>query len=267
MSNTNTNARENEHENNIQVSELSGAANVTRDTSTEQGVSGETAAEKAAETVTEATETAEAPAEIITEVPEIAEKDEPVKTNDAGTADDAAVKAKKKLKDRKKSEKRKKIATIIAFLTLIAIIIVLLLRSCSKEEPELTNDVGQGTVVIDTNATDEELKQENPLANRNVYFSGIVDSKISKKGSVQLLNDAQNEDFLMKFIITNKETGEKLYETDLVPSGKSVYWTPGETLKEGTYKLTVEEVPYYVYEDGSYITLSVGRNDVEITII
>ncbi len=178
--------------------------------------------------------------------------------------DDAAIRAKKKLlKARRKKEIRKRRAVAAIILLLIVVIIMLLFRSCGKVE----KDAGAGSMVIDTDATDEQIKEVAPFVNRNVYFSGIVDSEISRTGSVQLLNDKQNEDFLMKFVVKDDETGETLYESDLVPSGKAVYWVPGETLEPGTHSLTVEEIPYFMFEDGSYTTLSVGRNNVKITII
>ena len=177
-------------------------------------------------------------------------------------------------KDEKK-EKIKKWAGRGLVMALLLIIILLLLHSCKKEEP-----VNSHSVTVDTSATDKiEKEADNPLKDRNVYFSGIVDSKISKTGSIQLLNDEKNEDFYMQFSVYDSkgtdqtDDDEIIYDSDLVPSGKAIYWVPGEYLESGTYDLIFKETPYYFFggtpetDPDSYITLSVGNNTVTITIL
>jgi len=171
-----------------------------------------------------------------------------------------------------KKDTRKKIAIGAAFAALIVIIIILLLRSCGKpSEPENNKS---HAITIDTAAEDKkDIVKEDPLAGRDVFFSGIVDSSISKTGSIQLLNDERNEDFYMTFTVINKDTDEVVYESELVPSGQAIYWVPGEYLEPGTYNLNFKETPYY-FPSGSpevdpedFMTLSVGNNTVTITII
>lgn len=176
-----------------------------------------------------------------------------------------------------KRERRKRTLVGTIILALIVIIIILLLRSCGeKNEAPSTSQA----VTIDTSAEDQkDIVVDNPLADRSVFFSGIVDSTISKTGSIQLLNDERNEDFYMTFTVIDtkntksEEDDEVVYESDLVPSGQAIYWVPGEYLEEGEYHLNFKETPYYFTvgtpetNPNDYITLSVGNNTVTITII
>ena len=124
-------------------------------------------------------------------------------------------------------------------------------------------------LVIDDGAVDKSeavQKQENPLADRQVFFAGYVDATISKTDTVALENLPENEDFLMKYTITNVEDGSLIFETGLIPSGQCVVWTPGETLEAGTYELQFLANPYYEQVDGNFLPLTAGSNNVIYTI-
>lgn len=175
----------------------------------------------------------------------------------------------KEKEDKKKGNGKKRTVAMV-IITLIIIIIILMLRSCNRtNEPSISH-----SVTIDTSAEDKrEDVQINPLADRDVYFSGIVDSTITKEGSIQLLNDERNEDFYMMFTVIDSDSEEVIYESNLVPSGQAIYWIPGEYLESGTYNLNFKETPYYFplgdpsTNPEDYITLSVGNNTVKITIL
>lgn len=104
--------------------------------------------------------------------------------------------------------------------------------------------------------------KEDALKDRNVYFAGFMDAVLSGSSTVRLENLPQNGDFLLQYIISDKDSGEGVFETDLIPSGQCVLWTPGETLGAGTYHLEFLMVPYYVDGDGNCLALTSGSNEV-----
>ena len=67
--------------------------------------------------------------------------------------------------------------------------------------------------------------------------------------------------------ITNIDNGQTVFETDLIPPGKYILWTPGSKLKEGTYHLSFLQTPYWQQEtNGEYTSLTSGTNDITLTI-
>lgn len=122
-----------------------------------------------------------------------------------------------------------------------------------------------GVLLLDDRAVDREETaggKEDALKGRNVYFAGFMDAVLSESSTVRLENLPQNGDFLLQYIISDKDSGEGVFETDLIPSGQCVLWTPGETLEAGTYHLEFLMVPYYVDEDGNCLALTSGSNEV-----
>ena len=155
--------------------------------------------------------------------------------------------------------------TVITLTVVAALLSALVWYARTHRKPAYADS--QGNLVIDTNATDEERKQENPLSNRLVYFAGIDDTSFDRTGSIELLNLPENEDFLMRYIVTDLATNEQIFETDLIPSGQRVYWTPGETLPAGEYDIAFTEMPYALSADGKdYVPLTQGRNVIKLII-
>lgn len=127
---------------------------------------------------------------------------------------------------------------------------------------------GQGGLVVDTRATDIQAAESeaDPLAGRNVYFSGIEDAAISRETVVQLDNREENLDFLLRYEIYDGD-GELVFETDLIPSGQHVDWVPGETLGVGVHTLSFLQIPYYVDGAGEYVSLTQGSCQVTLAIL
>lgn len=167
-----------------------------------------------------------------------------------------------------KEQKRREAAIVIMsviFVILLLVFIFWYAKTHKKPDVPVTQE---GNMVIDMNATDEERKKENPLANRQVYFAGIEDAVITKDGTVSLENLEANKEFVMKYIVTNNDTGEKIYETDLIPSGQRIYWTPGKDLAPGEYNIAFTEMPYAPDATGkNYTPLTQGKNVIKLTIV
>lgn len=137
------------------------------------------------------------------------------------------------------------------------------------EDVEIVPDIYKvqdgGVLLLDDRAVAREEAaggKEDVLKDRNVYFAGFMDAVLSRSSTVRLENLPQNGDFLLQYIISDKDSGEGVFETDLIPSGQCVLWTPGETLEPGTYHLEFLMVPYYVDGDGNCSALTSGSNEV-----
>ena len=137
------------------------------------------------------------------------------------------------------------------------------------EDVEIVPDIYKvqdgGVLLLDDRAVDREEAaggKEDALKDRNVYFAGFMDAVLSESSTVRLENLPQNGDFLLQYLISDKDSGEGVFETDLIPSGQCVLWTPGETLEAGTYHLEFLMVPYYVDGDGNCSALTSGSNEV-----
>ena len=112
----------------------------------------------------------------------------------------------------------------------------------------------------------EEEEKENPLADRQVYFWGIGDETLPYDAEIHLENLPENEDFMMKYVVTNLDTGDTVFETGLIPSGENVPWALGHSLGEGEHHLNFHIVPYYPQDD-QYIPMTSANNDVTLTVI
>ncbi len=142
-----------------------------------------------------------------------------------------------------------------------------------KSEPPVAVGHGSenpaaGGLVVDTRATDGQAAEleADPLAGRNVYFSGIEDASIGPETVVQLDNRAENLDFLLRYEVYDSE-GCLVFETGLIPSGQHVDWVPGETLGAGEHDLSFLQIPYYPDGDGGYIGLTQGSCQTTLAIL
>lgn len=119
-------------------------------------------------------------------------------------------------------------------------------------------------LLIDTR--DETGQKKNPLEGRQVSFVGLDDTTVQEGGKITLENLAANEDFLMVYTITDLDTGKELVKTEMIPSGKKISWDPSITLKKGVHHLSFLQTPFYMNENGTYVPLTAGNNEVTVTI-
>ena len=149
---------------------------------------------------------------------------------------------------------------LILLIGIIAIFIVDKIVNSNKQTDT------HGSVHVDNRATDKE-EEEDPLQSRYITFDGYQDSTLAKDGQIMLSNPKENDDFLIKYTISDVDTGEIIFETDLIPSGEHIAWTPGEKLEAGVYHISLLQTPYWQQDNGEYMPLTAGNNEVTLTII
>lgn len=148
------------------------------------------------------------------------------------------------------------------------VLIIFLARGCGgcNESGMDTN----GSVKIDTRAgsiKSASTDYQDLLKDREVLFTGIPSSVINKSTKVQLDNNEVNDDIYLQYTVKDKDTGEVLFETDLIPSGQFVEWVPGDSnLHEGDNNILFVETPY-IQIDEKWVTLTVGKNEAVFTLI
>ena len=126
--------------------------------------------------------------------------------------------------------------------------------------------VNHGNLTVDTRQTEE--KRDDPMkdiASRNVFFAGIEDAAFAGNGQIALENLPENKDFLMKYEIVNRDTGELVFKTVLITSGNRIYFDPYSVLRPGIYHLSFVETPYALII-GEYIELTGASNTVTIEL-
>lgn len=158
------------------------------------------------------------------------------------------------------------ILAVLAAVVTVAVIAAFLIGSNGHGDGEPAP--GQGGLVVDTRAADTQAAGPvaDPLAGRNVYFSGIEDAAISRETVVQLENQEENLDFLLRYEIYDGD-GELVFGTDLIPSGQHVDWVPGETLGAGVHTLSFLQIPCYVDGAGECISLTQGSCQATLAIL
>lgn len=135
-----------------------------------------------------------------------------------------------------------------------------------SENIQITSSSTENNLVVDERATIERRDPYKALSNRQVYYAGIEDCTVNKNTVIYLENLEDNGDILMKYDIYVGD--EKVFETDLIPSGNHVEWKPSDSLKSGkTYKINLQQTPYYPLENGEYLSLTSPINTVNITIL
>lgn len=188
------------------------------------------------------------------------------------------------MQDVNENKKKKNPLVLIGIAVLILLLLLLGVTFGRKgqeetgKNPEVTDTVqetpapteaannGGGTVfIIDDRSqskADAVEAQKNPLSGRNVFFAGYADATINKNTTVALENLPDNEDFLIKYTIINKEDNSTVFETNLIQAGQCVVWVPGETLEPGTYNLQILQSPYWHDGAGNFTPLTAGSTDV-----
>ncbi len=161
---------------------------------------------------------------------------------------------------------KKSTRNIIALVINIAIIAILGIAMYLHFNKKA--NIPETPVVIDTRATQisEVDKVKDKVKDRNVYFAGIDNAVLDMESRVKLENLPENEDFYMSYTVTNDDTGEVVYNTDLIPSGSHVAWIAGETLGKGEFNLSFLATPYVISDEGEAIALTSGNNKVKLTI-
>ncbi|MCR4655160.1 MAG: hypothetical protein K5770_02880 [Lachnospiraceae bacterium] len=155
---------------------------------------------------------------------------------------------------------------IIIIILLLALIFAALCMIFGRKPVTVTEN--RGSIVLDDQATDEKrVNAMDELSDRYVVFAGMSGETIDRKSTVILENVGENERIYMKFIITDKLSGEVYKETDLIPAGQHMEWIPGEKLEKGEYELYFCQKPYYLIGEDDYMELTVGNNLVKYTIV
>lgn len=135
-----------------------------------------------------------------------------------------------------------------------------LMRTDGKKELKHQN------VVVSTEENSESVDDlQKKLASLQIILCGFDDATISEDTVVELKNSEENDRaVLIKYVITNEDSGEEIFETDLIPWGKSVSWKP--ELEKGVYKISFNQYGYYNKGNGEYIELTGGSNTVTYTV-
>lgn len=168
------------------------------------------------------------------------------------------------------------IVGIIAGVTIVVIAIISLIITFNKIGDRILAKYTDGRVtgptanilVVDENAKETAELDRNAAASEEVMefvLAGLPDSTIDESTIVYL--DNLNEDFYLKYKVFLQETGDVLYESDLIPPLSSIEWKPGELLKEGENILVFRETPFYKNENGEYTQVTTGDNVVTFTKI
>lgn len=128
---------------------------------------------------------------------------------------------------------------------------------------------GPGNVTVsDTSVDAADEAGGNQLLGRRVYFAGFEDSIFGEETKLELKNPQENEDFYMMYRIIDIGTDKVLFESDLIESGKALYWRPAEELAAGTWHLSIQMMPYYSPDGGtSWMPLTGTDNRVVFTVL
>lgn len=162
--------------------------------------------------------------------------------------------------------------TLISIAIILIIIILLLLRSCDSQTSEKTaeNDHINENMVIDQNAIDKDKLKENKKEETDnsvtVFgFSQIKMSENCRKVEINYYNPEQNADkYYLKVSIELKETGEILYESDLIPPGQAIKYAEfSKELSSGTYDATIHVQPYKMND---FTTTNNADLDIKIIV-
>ena len=168
--------------------------------------------------------------------------------------------------EKKSGNKRTLIIVIIAAIVVLIGVVCGFMSYINNMNTKQAQNSNMDGLVLDTRA--EGLTEEQKaLKEREVFFTGFEGSRLNHESKINLINLPENEDFLMKYICINSDTGETVYETDLIPSGQTVVWTPYNDLGVGTFTIKFTQVPYYMQENGEYRTLTSASNEVVLEIV
>lgn len=166
---------------------------------------------------------------------------------------------------------KKLVVVIIAlFLILNALVTVGFLvnmRSSKDNGDSVNKDLCMDVRAVPKGEDKDDLAKI--LADMQVYFCGIEDAVINDSSVVYLENDKENKGIYMRYVITDKDTGEVLEVTDLISAGDCVEWVPGEKLSKGEHTLIFNEAPFFQWKEAEngYVPLTQANNEVVFTVM
>lgn len=164
----------------------------------------------------------------------------------------------------KKNLNSKIIAVICIIITILAVGASVYMFISNKNKPAPT-PVASGGLTLDTSAKDTDNTVEDPLADRYVELVGFDDLVVTEGTAVSLPNLESNGDFVIKYVIKDNKTGEVYFETDLIPSGKSVDWNV--SIPSGEYEIAIVQSPYWLNPTtNDYQPLTGGTNVIKVTV-
>jgi len=164
---------------------------------------------------------------------------------------------------RRRKKKKRTAILIVCAVAVAALIAVTVLMLRIKDAVD-----SHGNVTVDSRSENAAEHTEDEWSDRKVYFAGFSDSSFNQKTRLELKNPKENRDFFIKFVVTDTDSKETLYESGLVESGKAVYWTPAEQLEAGIYNLAIQMMPYYSPDNGeTWTQLTATSNRVAFTIV
>ena len=127
---------------------------------------------------------------------------------------------------------------------------------------------GRGNIVIDSRQKDMKAKEEAlpDLSDRFICFAGYEDCSVGEGERMALVNLAENEDIYIAYTVYLADTGEAVFETDLIAPGNSVEWTVGEDLEPGEHRISLYQVPYIRDNHGNFVELISASNEMTIFV-
>ena len=157
----------------------------------------------------------------------------------------------------------------IAITSTILAIVYVRLKACGVIEKEAPDEIIQISAYnTDAISIDENLTNvnDNPLADRQVYYAGFDDFAVKKGNIVFLENLKENDDIFMSYEIY---IGDKLvHKTGLIPSGQYSEWLPADEITPGEYDIAIKNIPYYSYNGTDFFVLAYQPvNTVKMTIL
>ena len=128
---------------------------------------------------------------------------------------------------------------------------------------------GHGNIVIDSGQKDMNAREEKDLpdlSERFICFAGYEDCSVGAGDRMALVNLAENEDIYIAYTVYLADTGEAVFETDLIAPGDSVEWTVSEDLEPGEHRLSLYQVPYILDNHGNFVELISASNEMTIFV-
>lgn len=170
----------------------------------------------------------------------------------------------------RKPERRSVGAVMLAAFAAVCMIVALWagMHAWQGDHAGNVND-GRGNVAVaDASVEAESGDGGDPLSDRRVYFAGFEDSVFGEKTKLELKNPQENEDFYMMYRIANAASGEILYESGLIESGRAMHWRPADALAAGVWHISIQMTPYYSPDDGeTWTPLTSTDNRADFTIL
>ncbi len=153
--------------------------------------------------------------------------------------------------------------------TVLAIVYVKLKANgvIGKEAPDKieVSAYNADAISFDDNLTEVKVN-DNPLADRQVYYAGFDDFTVKEGNIVYLENLKENGDIFMSYEIYVDD--KLVHKTGLIPSGQYSEWIPADEITPGEYDISIKNIPYYSYNGTDFFVLAYQPvNTVKMTIL